>query len=278
MKQLTWLIACLLMVTTAQAAVLPMIDANGPTAGRVTVDNNGAQPSIRIRIDDRHRSLVAGWYLFAFSDGLWWQRSAEGGWVAWRGDYGELQSLGTSRPEIVGYPIDLSELPGLDGDVAIYAGYQLVDGAWVFNENPAIIHRPTRQISGFERETWNQAAYIPPQCYTDTISDNRVYNPCFACHTESRAPNYINDSDLQTEYSFPKPARMNPWVNLFRDRSMEIAAISDANILHWVRQDNYPRLSVAADCRAAKGLGRQRRWSLVRLCAGLLLPVRRAGL
>jgi len=243
MKLLSRCMVCLLMMATAQAEEIPMIDVNGPTAGRVLVDTNGDQPKILIRIDDRHRTLVAGWYVIAFNDGLWWQRDADGEWVAWRGDYNALRSLGVSRPEIVGYPVDLSELPGVAGDVGIYAGYQLVDGGWVFSENPAIVERPSRQDAVFERETWNEAAYIPPQCYTDTIADNRVYNPCFSCHTESRPPNYLNDGDLQTEYAFPAPARTNRWVNLFRDRSGDMAAISDTEILQWVRHNNYVDLA-----------------------------------
>ncbi|WP_462322776.1 hypothetical protein, partial [Halochromatium sp.] len=243
MTRLTCLMVCLLVLTTAHAEEFPMVDAEGPTAGRVLVDANGAQPRILIRIDDRHRTLVAGWYVVAFSDGLWWQRRADGGWFAWRGDYNDLGSLGVSRPEIVGYPVDLSELPGVSGEVAVYAGYQLVDGTWVFSENPAIIERPREQSTAFERETWNEAAYIPSQCYTDTIADNRVYNPCFSCHTESRAPNALNDGDLQTTYAFPKPARTNRWINLFRDRSKQMAAIPETAILQWVREHNYPALA-----------------------------------
>jgi hypothetical protein len=67
----------------------------------------------------------------------------------------------------------------------------------------------------------NEAAYIPPQCYTKTIdSQNRVY-------------------DLQHSYAFPEYALTNHWTNLFKDRSQEIAAISDAEILAYIRTDNY---------------------------------------
>ncbi len=87
---------------------------------------------------------------------------------------------------------------------------------------------------------YNEAAYIPPQCYTQTIdSQNRVYNPCFTCHQDSIAPNYNNDADLQHSYAFPEYALTNHWTNLFKDRSQEIAAISDAEILAYIRTDNY---------------------------------------
>ncbi len=263
MKRLTWLTIGLLIVATARASELPMTDANGPTAGRVLVENNGVQPRIQIRIDDRHRSLITGWYVFAFSNGLWWQRDADGSWLAWRGDYDELRSLDMTRPEIVGYSVDLTELPGKHGGVGLYAGYQVVDGTWVFNETPAIFERPTQQLSAFERETWNEAAYIPPQCYTDTIADNRVHNPCFSCHTESRAPNYLNDGDLQTEYPFPALARTNRWINLFRDRSREMATIPDAEILQWVRENNYPPLAsrLTGDLPKAWDANGDGRWS-----------------
>lgn len=234
---------CLLFGPQTQAAVRAMVDSTGPTNGEVVSNERGEDPSIHIRIDNRHRTLVAGWYVVAFSDGLWWQRHADGRWSVWRGDYDDLRSLGVSRPEIVGIPVNLSTLPGTSGDVAIYAGYQLVDSRWVFSEQPILFERPGEEVSAFERATSNATAYIPPQCYTDTISDRRVHNPCFSCHTASRQPNHINDGDLQTEYAFPAPARINPWVNLFRDRSSEMASISDAEILRWVRDNNYSRLA-----------------------------------
>lgn len=86
----------------------------------------------------------------------------------------------------------------------------------------------------------NPTAYIPSQCYTRTKdAEGRVYNPCFTCHVDSRAPHYINDADLQTEYSFPAPALKNPWTNLFVDRRDAIARITDDEILAYIRTDNY---------------------------------------
>ena len=66
----------------------------------------------------------------------------------------------------------------------------------------------------------NEAAYVPPQCYTKTIDDEGgVHNPCYACHIESTPPNYIDDDDLQLGYSFPTYAETNRWSNLFVNRS-----------------------------------------------------------
>ena len=90
----------------------------------------------------------------------------------------------------------------------------------------------------------NPAAYIPPQCYTKTVDESgatkgREHNPCFACHNAGLAPNFVNDADLQTTYTMPEFARTNQWKNLFVDRTDAIAAVSDAQILAYVRTDNY---------------------------------------
>jgi len=90
------------------------------------------------------------------------------------------------------------------------------------------------------KELSNPTAYIPSQCYTKIVDDqNRVHNPCFTCHVRSRAPTWINDFDLQLSHAFPGPAMKNPWLNLFKDRSAEIAATPDAEILAYIRKDNY---------------------------------------
>lgn len=86
----------------------------------------------------------------------------------------------------------------------------------------------------------NPTAYITSQCYTKTTdAQNRVYNPCFSCHTKAMEPNYINDEELQLSYAFPPAALKNPYTNLFKDRREAIARISDEAILNYVREDNY---------------------------------------
>jgi hypothetical protein len=114
----------------------------------------------------------------------------------------------------------------------------------------------------------NPQAYIPSQCYTKTEDEEgRVHNPCYACHVESRRPNYINDADLQQAYAFPDRAFSNRWTNLFEDRGAAVDAQSDQAILAYVRQDNYldadgePRLaSILAEPPAGWDFDGDGRW------------------
>ena len=86
----------------------------------------------------------------------------------------------------------------------------------------------------------NPTAYIPPQCYTKTTDDaGVVHNPCYACHTESKSPNFLNDIDVQQELVFPEPGAVNRWHNMFKDNTNKIAEITDEYILDYVREDNY---------------------------------------
>ena len=86
----------------------------------------------------------------------------------------------------------------------------------------------------------NQAAYIPPQCYTKTVdATGTVHNPCYACHTQGTAPNFVRDATLQQSYDFPEDARYNRWDNLFKDNSALRETISDAQVLDYVRSSNY---------------------------------------
>lgn len=86
----------------------------------------------------------------------------------------------------------------------------------------------------------NEVPHINPQCYTKTIDDQgKVHNPCFSCHTDSIRPNYLRDSDLQLAYDFPAPAEENPWKNLFKDRTLAVAAITDTEMRAYIRESNY---------------------------------------
>jgi hypothetical protein len=59
-----------------------------------------------------------------------------------------------------------------------------------------------------ERILKNETPHIVSPCYTKTVDDQgRVHNPCYACHTQSQAPNYLNDQDLQLTFSFPGAGR-----------------------------------------------------------------------
>lgn len=86
----------------------------------------------------------------------------------------------------------------------------------------------------------NKAAYLTPQCYTKTkVASGPAANPCFTCHVQARAPNFVEDADLQQEYSFAEYALTNHWTNLFEDRSAKVAKISDEEIWRYVRSSNY---------------------------------------
>jgi hypothetical protein len=86
----------------------------------------------------------------------------------------------------------------------------------------------------------NKSAYITSQCYTKTF-DNRgnSYNPCFSCHINSEEPNYINDYALQESYDFSDYSKTNRFTNLFKDRTKDVAKISDEEILEYIRVNNY---------------------------------------
>jgi hypothetical protein len=96
-------------------------------------------------------------------------------------------------------------------------------------------------------KTANPWAGVPPMCYTKT---DGVSNPCWTCHTSVVTPNDLGDWKLQQEYAFGKTALTNAWSNLFADRTKEAAAISDADVLAYVRQDNYAPLVAALAGRA----------------------------
>ena len=86
----------------------------------------------------------------------------------------------------------------------------------------------------------NRVAYIPSMCYTKTEDKSKdIHNPCYACHTKSLKPNYINDEDLQKSYSFPLYARENHWKNLFLNRHKAIQKISDKKIEIYINKSNY---------------------------------------
>ncbi len=87
----------------------------------------------------------------------------------------------------------------------------------------------------------NKTAYLPSQCYTKTedTATGKTYNPCYTCHHESTRPNYWNDGVLQQSYSMPAPALVNPWTNLFKNKTEAVNAISDQEILNYVNTNNY---------------------------------------
>ncbi|WP_437694205.1 hypothetical protein [Sorangium sp. So ce176] len=88
----------------------------------------------------------------------------------------------------------------------------------------------------------NLEASIPPMCYASTAGGA---NGCWTCHTTGFGPNTLADHDLQRAYSFSDAARKNPWVNLLEDLSAAAARTSDAEILEYIREDNYAPLRSA---------------------------------
>jgi len=93
----------------------------------------------------------------------------------------------------------------------------------------------------------NPEAVIPSQCYTKTEG---ISNPCWTCHTSTNGTNSMGDQDLQKEYAFSDLGLTNHWENLFVDRSKVIEAISDAEILAYIRADNYTPLREALATRS----------------------------
>jgi Tol biopolymer transport system component len=86
----------------------------------------------------------------------------------------------------------------------------------------------------------NQAAYLPAQCYTRTVSKTgNVYNSCYTCHTKGLRPDFTNDKDLQLKFAFPAYAEQNHWTNMFKDRTQEIRDITDGDILSYIKTSNY---------------------------------------
>lgn len=93
----------------------------------------------------------------------------------------------------------------------------------------------------------NREATVPPMCYTKTAG---TASPCWTCHTVGAAPNHLDDSRLQQEYAFSGFALDNHWKNLFADPRPAIRRTSDAQIIAWIRTDNYRALRDALATRA----------------------------
>ena len=54
---------------------------------------------------------------------------------------------------------------------------------------------------------------------------------------KSRAPNYINDADLQLSYAFPEAALENPWTNLFIEAFFDPEGQPKQDMLARLRED-----------------------------------------
>ena len=93
----------------------------------------------------------------------------------------------------------------------------------------------------YEKIINTRGAYITSMCYTKTKDrfTNKVFNPCYSCHTKGKIPNYYNDTNLQEEYNFPILVKKNPFINLFKDRTAQVVLMGDKFILDYVRSSNY---------------------------------------
>lgn len=118
-------------------------------------------------------------------------------------------------------------------------------------EFPGVVTRPVPEVHPFHTVN-NDEAPIPPQCYTKTEGH---FNPCYVCHQnpiESRE-NVMADGHQQLAYNFSDVGQTNHWTNLFEARSKLIAAVSDAEILAWIDDDNYSALAPALRNSGFKG-------------------------
>lgn len=93
----------------------------------------------------------------------------------------------------------------------------------------------------------NREAPVPSMCYTKTAG---VSNPCWTCHTGGVGNNVMADESLQAEYAFSDVALTNHWTNLFTERSKAATASTDAEVLEYIREDNFTPLRAALLGRA----------------------------
>lgn len=102
----------------------------------------------------------------------------------------------------------------------------------------------TVTLPGGQRSLYNAEAVIPPMCYTRTEGQ---HNPCYTCHQNAingvGHENRMDDGFLQGDYTFSDTAQFNHYTNLFVDRSEQVNAISDAEILSYINEDNYSDLA-----------------------------------
>ncbi len=81
------------------------------------------------------------------------------------------------------------------------------------------------------------APFIPAPCYANTgLADGGARTPCWTCHQQPRAPNFVRDEDLQLAYAMPAPAAANPWTNLLAPARPPPSA---DEIVAWIRDDNW---------------------------------------
>ena len=118
-------------------------------------------------------------------------------------------------------------------------------------EDGGVVPRPAPELHP-AGTVFNHEAIVPPQCYTRT--EGR-FNPCYVCHQAAidGRENRMEDADLQVAYSFSDVGLTNRWHNLFEDRTADVAAIGDDDILAWIAQDNYSALPARLEAAGFTG-------------------------
>lgn len=156
--------------------------------------------------------------------------------------------LAAASAQLVGFAAAHAQPPAVGTNVTAPLYERVLallrDGAGVLPEAALDVH-PIRAV-------FNAEAIIPPQCYTRT--EGR-FNPCYVCHQNPIAgrENTMSDGHLQAAYSFSELGTTNHWRNLAEDRREAVAAISDADIDAWVRQDNYTALAGKLETAGFRG-------------------------
>jgi hypothetical protein len=112
---------------------------------------------------------------------------------------------------------------------------------------PPADYDPIRLAAASVDKLSNPAPNIPSACYLRTRGTS---NSCATCHTRSSYPNLADDWELQQNYSFDPASQQNPWRNQFRDRRALVARFTDADVLAYVRTDNYVPLRAALERRS----------------------------
>jgi len=131
----------------------------------------------------------------------------------------------------------LTCLPNDEGSVLLHT-----DSSLTYQTPYTESYDPLAEAIASIGQTVNLEASVPSQCYTKTGGES---NPCWTCHTQRQGRNFQGDWDLQEEYAFSDFALKNHWKNLFKDRSTEIAAITDADMIAYINTDNYTPLREA---------------------------------
>jgi len=133
----------------------------------------------------------------------------------------------------------------LTGTLFATSGASAADGAELQSMDTEAIMaaRPSSLEMAAAGRIYNPEAPVPPQCYT---AIEAKFNPCYVCHQSNDDPtrtNFMQDGELQEAYNFSDAGLTNHYRNLFVDRSADVAAVDDEEILAYVGEDNYSALA-----------------------------------